>query len=107
MLNIEQRSRVLHELAGQAVPGSIDIWPSVNKRSFLPLRTEVRDAGGNVVDRSEVSSVEYNLPIAEATFTYTPPPGIPVANFSGGDGADVKRSLSSAPETRTPPAKSP
>src|SRR5438477_11019530 len=42
MLNIEQRSRVLHELAGQAVPGSIDIWPSVNKRLAHPPLAEVR-----------------------------------------------------------------
>jgi hypothetical protein len=68
---------------------------------------EVRDSHGTIVDRSEVTSVEYNVAIPAATFTYVPPAGIPVATFTGGDGADVKRALASDAQPRTPPMKSP
>src|SRR5581483_12363617 len=36
MLGIEERSRVLHELAARAVP-DVDIWPALNGR-FWPAR---------------------------------------------------------------------
>jgi hypothetical protein len=44
--------------------------------------------------RSEVTSVQYNVAIADSMFTYAPPAGVSVATFHGGDGADVKRALS-------------
>ena len=53
----------------------------------------VRDQSGAVLDRSEVTALEYNVSIPESTFTYTPPPGPTVSNFTGGTGADVKRAL--------------
>ena len=84
-------------------PAQLTIW--VDKRSFLTLKTEVRDAQGVVTDRSEVSRVDYNLSIPEATFAYTPPAGVSVSTFTGGDGADVKRMLSSTQPAQ--PAKSP
>jgi hypothetical protein len=54
---------------------------------------QVRDAAGTVLERSEVSRVDYNVAIPEATFAYTPPAGVPVSTFTGGTGADVKRAL--------------
>jgi outer membrane lipoprotein-sorting protein len=79
------------------------VW--VDKQSFLPLRTEVRNASGTLLDSSEVTSVEYNTAIPDATFTYTPPSGATVRNFTGGNGADVKRAMF---EGQSPaPAKSP
>src|SRR5262249_9928901 len=45
----------------------IRVW--VDKESFLPLKTEVRDATGAVLDRSEATSIEYNVPIPAATLT--------------------------------------
>jgi hypothetical protein len=85
-------------------PAQLTIW--VDKRSFLTLKTEVRDPHDVVTDRSEVSRVEYNISTPQATFAYTPPPGIAVATFSGGDGADVKRMLASTQSERSEPVKS-
>jgi outer membrane lipoprotein-sorting protein len=86
-------------------PARVTIW--VDKRSFLPLKTEVRDSNGVVLDRSEVTSVEYNVTMADATFQYTPRAGVSVTSFVGGDGADVKRALLSGEKSPTPPRKSP
>lgn len=74
---------------------------SVDKQTFLPLKTEVRDGSGTVLDRSEVSFLEYDVALADASFSYTPPAGARVSTFSGGSGADVKRALC---ERGTPPA---
>ena len=84
------------------VQPEIKVW--VDKRSFLPLRVELRDASGAVQDRSEVSRVEYDIAIPDSTFSYTPPAGVTVSTFHGGDGAAVKRALSGTAETK-PPAK--
>jgi outer membrane lipoprotein-sorting protein len=103
----QPRVRVNGQPAGGLVtqPSELTVW--VDKRSFLPLKIEARDAHGVVVDRSEVTRVEYNLFMTAATFAYTPPPGVPVATFSGGSGADVKRLMASESDSRTPPRKSP
>jgi outer membrane lipoprotein-sorting protein len=82
-------------------PAHLSVW--VDKRSFLPLKTEVRDAQGVLLDRSEATSVQYNVSIPDSTFVYTPQAGVQVATFSGGNGADVKRQLNG----QTLPAKSP
>jgi outer membrane lipoprotein-sorting protein len=82
-------------------PARLTVW--VDKRSFLPLKTEVRDAQGVLVDRSEATSVQYNVSIPDSTFVYTPQAGVQVAIFSGDDGADVKRQLNGP----SLPAKSP
>lgn len=66
------------------MPSQLTIW--VDKRSFLPLRMEVRDSRGVIVDRSDVTSVEYDVSIPAATFAYAPPAGVTVASFTGGDG---------------------
>jgi negative regulator of sigma E activity len=81
----------------------VRVW--VDKQSFLPLKTEVRDASGAVLERSEVTRVDYNVSMADSTFTYTPPAGMQVSTFNGGDGADVKRALNSAQEGKPLPAK--
>jgi outer membrane lipoprotein-sorting protein len=103
----QPRIRVNGQPAGGVAPRPTQLTVWVDKRSFLPLRMEVRDAQGVVVDRSEVTRVEYNVSIADATFAYTPPPGVAVATFNGGNGADVKRLLASDPAGRTPPGKAP
>jgi outer membrane lipoprotein-sorting protein len=77
------------------------VW--VDKRSLLPLKTEIRDGHGLVLDRSEVRRVEYNLAISETTFAYTPPAGVCVATFTGGDGGDVERAMAWNSQTTTPP----
>ena len=76
----------------------VRVW--VDTHSYLPLRIEVHDANGTLLDRSEVSHIDYNLPLDAQTFTYTPPPGVSVATFHGGDGAQVKRSLAGAPDAK-------
>ena len=91
-------------LSGQvqrSEPGVSGLTVWVDTRSFLPLRLEVRDTRGNVVDRSQVTQVEYNVAIPPSTFQYTPPAGVTVATFSGGDGADVKRALYGPPPDKS------
>jgi outer membrane lipoprotein-sorting protein len=82
-------------------PARLTVW--VDKRSFLPLKTEVRDPQGVLVDRSEATNVQYDVSIPDSTFVYRPQAGVQVATFSGGDGADVKRQLNG----QSLPAKSP
>jgi outer membrane lipoprotein-sorting protein len=77
--------------------GQMTVW--VDEQTFLPLRTEVRDPLGAVVDATEVTDLEYNLSIPDATFTYTPPAGVNVYNFTGGDGAQVKEAIFTGKET--------
>jgi outer membrane lipoprotein-sorting protein len=67
------------------------VW--VDKVSYLPLKTEVRNPSGVVLDRSEVTNVQYNIAIPDSTFSYTPPAGASVFDFTGGTGADVKKAL--------------
>lgn len=76
---------------GKAQFGQMTVW--VDQQTFLPLRTEVRDASGALLERSEVTSLEYNVAIPASTFHYTPPAGATVSTFTGGTGADVKRAL--------------
>jgi outer membrane lipoprotein-sorting protein len=103
----QPRVRVNGQPSGSVVEGPNELTVWVDKRSFLPLKMEVRDAQGVVVDRSEVTQVEYNTELPDAAFAYTPPAGVQVATFSGGNGADVKRALAGEPDSRTPPRKSP
>jgi hypothetical protein len=88
-----ERMRVNGQPAGGLLTraSALTVW--IDKRSFLPLRMEVRNAQGAVVDRSEVSRIEYNVALPDSTFDYTPPPGVSVRTFTGGNGADVKRAL--------------
>lgn len=87
--------------------GQMVVW--VDKVSFLPLKTEVRNAAGAVLDRSEVTSVEYNVPLADSVFAYTPPAGATVSTFSGGTGADVKKAMCGMPPqgNNCPPPQAP
>ena len=84
--------------AADSQVGQMLVW--VDKQSFLPLKTEVRNPAGVVLDRSEVTSVEYNIAIPDSVFAYTPPPGASVFNFSGGTGADVKAALVCTPAAK-------
>ena len=84
-------------------PAQMTIW--VDKRSFLPLRIDARDTAGVVVDRTEATSVEYNVSIADTTFEYAPRAGVAVATFTGGTGADVKRALAGSAASDSPPRK--
>jgi hypothetical protein len=67
------------------------VW--LDKQTFLPLKWEVRDGSGAISERSEVTSVEFNVSIPPSTFEFTPPAGVPVYEFSGGSGADAKRMI--------------
>jgi outer membrane lipoprotein-sorting protein len=83
--------------------GQMLVW--VDKQSFLPLKTEVRNPAGVLLERSEVTSVQYNVSLPDATFTYTPPPGATVSSFPEGTSADdVKRTIA---ESTAQPAKKP
>ena len=77
------------------------VW--VDSQTYLPLKTEVRNAANALLDRSEVTSVNYNVTIPDSTFTYETPAGAVVSNFTGGTGADVKQALSGSPPV--PPSK--
>lgn len=72
--------------------GQMRLW--VDKQTFIPLKTEVHSAAGAVLDRSDVTDIEYNIAIPASIFTYTPPAGATVTTFTGGDGRDVKAALS-------------
>ena len=74
-----------------ATLGETRVW--VDKQSFLLLKSETRDASGAVIERGEVTSIEYNVNLPDSTFTYTPPAGVHVREFSGASPDDVKRSL--------------
>ncbi|MBV9898382.1 MAG: outer membrane lipoprotein-sorting protein [Chloroflexi bacterium] len=67
------------------------IW--VDKQTFLPLRTEVRDQSGNLIEQTQATVVDYNVAISDSTFAYTPPAGVQVRTFNGGTGAEVKRAM--------------
>ncbi|HVC33879.1 MAG TPA: hypothetical protein VNL16_10255 [Chloroflexota bacterium] len=69
----------------------VTVW--VDARTFLPLRTDVSNREGVAFDHSEVTQVEYNLPLSDATFAYVPPPGATVIEVTGGSTADVKKAL--------------
>jgi outer membrane lipoprotein-sorting protein len=71
--------------------GQMTIW--VDQQTFLPLRTEVRNPTGVVLDESQVTDLQYNVPIPDSTFSYTPPAGVAVYNFTGGDGGQVKKAI--------------
>jgi outer membrane lipoprotein-sorting protein len=79
--------------------GQMTVW--VDEQSFLPLRTEVRNPAGTVLDESQVTDLQYNVAIPDATFTYTPPAGVSVYNFTGGDGAQVKEAIFTGKATPT------
>ena len=74
-------------------------------QSAAPNR--VRDAQRVLLDRSEATTVQYNVSIPDSTFLYTPRAGVQVATLSGGDGAEVKRRLLGQQKGETQPAKSP
>jgi hypothetical protein len=44
----------------------------VDQKTYLPLKMEMRDQSGNLVDRYEVTSIEYDVEIAARTFTELP-----------------------------------
>jgi outer membrane lipoprotein-sorting protein len=71
--------------------GQMTVW--VDEQTFLPLRTEVRNPAGVVLDESRVTDIQYNVAIPDSTFSYTPPAGVPVYNFTGGDGGQVKKAI--------------
>ena len=92
------------KLASGGSPGFGQMLVWVDKQSFLPLKTEVRDQSGALLERSEVTAVEYNVAIPDSTFTYTPPAGATVSEFTGRTADDVKRTLA---EGQAQPAKKP
>jgi hypothetical protein len=82
---------------------TMTVW--VDRENFLPLETVVRNPAGAVLDESIASNVQYNVAIPAATFRYTPPAGATVHEFTGGNGADVKRQLGPNGFPGTSPSK--
>jgi outer membrane lipoprotein-sorting protein len=62
--------------AGKAayMPERLTVW--IDKQTYLPLRSEEVTPKGTV--RYEVTKVEYDIAIPDATFRYQPPAGAPV-----------------------------
>jgi outer membrane lipoprotein-sorting protein len=93
-------------VSGQVTSGRVEadrkprarLW--VDKQTFLPLKMELHDASGQLLERSEVTSVDYNVALPDGVFSYSPPSGVQVSTFQGGDGADVKRALSGGSDTK-------
>jgi outer membrane lipoprotein-sorting protein len=83
------------KVGGPGYIGEMLVW--VDKVSYLPLKTEVRDQSGAMIDGSEVTSVEYNVAFPDSTFTYAPPAGAKVFSYNGGTGADVKAAMCADP----------
>jgi outer membrane lipoprotein-sorting protein len=71
--------------------GELRVW--VDKQSFLLLKSETRNSSGGLIERGEVTTIEYNVSIPDSTFTYTPPPGVQVREFTGAPADVVKRAL--------------
>jgi negative regulator of sigma E activity len=44
----------------------------VDQKTFLPLKMEMHDQSGALVDRYEVTSIEYDVEIPTKTFTELP-----------------------------------
>jgi hypothetical protein len=53
---------------------ALTVW--IDKQTYLPLRSEEVTPKGTA--RYEVTRVEYDVAIPEATLRYAPPPGAPV-----------------------------
>ena len=45
----------------------------VDQKTFLPLKMEMYDKHGKLVDRYEVTSIEYDVAIPDSTFSQLPP----------------------------------
>ncbi len=76
-----------------ACKGPFDQTVWLDKATFLPLKSEVRDGSGAVIARSEATSVQFNVELPDSIFSYAPPAGVKVLQFTGGSGADVKRAI--------------
>jgi hypothetical protein len=67
----------------------------VDQETFLPLKTEARDAG-ELAYRYEVTQIEVGAPLDAATFTYEPPPGVTV--IEAASASDAKMMLAGEPK---------
>jgi outer membrane lipoprotein-sorting protein len=90
---------------GEGNVGRMMVW--VDTQSFLPLKSEVLDTSGNVMDRSEVTSIDYDVAIPDATFAYVAPAGATVRNFTGGNADDIKRAVSGSAPSNPKDGKQP
>jgi outer membrane lipoprotein-sorting protein len=100
-----QANKCEEPVAGRVLPGRealsqmhVRLW--IDKQSFLLLKMEMRDGNGVVRARSEATTVEYNIAIPDSTFVYTPPAGVAVSTFNGGDADDVKKALADQAESK-------
>jgi outer membrane lipoprotein-sorting protein len=84
--------------------GEMRAW--VDKQTFLPLRTEMRNPSGALMERSEVTMVEYSVSLPDSMFAYTPPPGVTVMELSGPPD-EVKQTIFERTTGTTPPSKKP
>jgi outer membrane lipoprotein-sorting protein len=92
----------------RALLGEMRVW--VDKEAFVLLKSETHDASGGLLERGEVTSVEYNVTIPDSLFTYVPPPGVQMREFDGATPDVVKRALfdeNEIKDAKTAPAKKP
>ena len=64
----------VHKKLSLSQPGTMTAW--VDEQTFLPLKTEQRDASGTVQATYTVTQIEVGGPIAPSLFAYQPPPGV-------------------------------
>ncbi len=92
--------------AKQVQFGQMTVW--VDTQTFLPLETETKATDGTVLDHYQVTSIQYNVPIPDSTFAYTPPANARVYTFNGTPPQDVKATIAASEgKNGTPPAKQP
>jgi len=58
------------------------VW--IDKQTFFWLKGEQRTLDGTVIRRSEVTQIEYNVPIAQDVFTFVPSPGSAITDLRPG-----------------------
>ncbi len=83
--------------------GQMTVW--VDTQTFLPLKTETKATDSTVLDQYEVTSIEYNAPIPDSIFAYTPPAGAQVSTFNNVPAQDVKATIGARERQGTPVKK--
>ncbi len=79
------------------------VW--VDKRSFLPLKSEMRWPDGSVMQRTEVTEVQYDVNFDPALFVYSPPAGATVTGYDGSPDQNIKALLNGGTEDPAPAKK--
>lgn len=62
------------------LPYTVTVW--VDKETRVFLKQERYNGNGVLTMRNEMLLIEYNVPISDSTFVFTPPPGVRVVDIS-------------------------